>query len=80
MTAPRGVAWLALDELAARLNDRSRRVLGWRTPAEVFTEAVSGAMSCPVSRSSQGQGPVLDDALHDEGGAETLDAGESGEG
>jgi IS30 family transposase len=34
---------LALDELAARLNDRPRRVLGWRTPAEVFAEAVPAA-------------------------------------
>jgi hypothetical protein len=34
---------LALDELAARLNDRPRRVLGWRTPAEVFAEAVTAA-------------------------------------
>ena len=28
---------------------------------------------------SQGQGPVIDDALHDEGGAEALDAGQRGE-
>lgn len=28
---------------------------------------------------SQGQGPVLDDALHDEGGAQTLNAGEGGD-
>jgi transposase, IS30 family len=34
---------LALDELAARLHDRPRRVLGWRTPAEVFAEAVTAA-------------------------------------
>ncbi len=29
----------ALDEPAARLNNRPRRVLGWRTPAEVYTSA-----------------------------------------
>jgi IS30 family transposase len=34
---------LALDEFAARLNDRPRRVLGWRTPAEVFAQAVAAA-------------------------------------
>ncbi len=31
----------ALDELATRLNDRPRRVLGWRTPAEAYAAAAS---------------------------------------
>jgi IS30 family transposase len=31
----------ALDELAARLNNRPRRVLGWRTPAEVYAQATA---------------------------------------
>ncbi len=35
----RGRDQQALDELAARLNNRPRRVLGWRTPAEVYAEA-----------------------------------------
>ncbi len=31
----------ALNELADRLNNRPRRVLGWRTPAEVYAEATA---------------------------------------
>ena len=30
-----------LDELAARLNNRPRRVLDWRTPAEVYAQATA---------------------------------------
>lgn len=38
----RGRDQQALDELAARLTNRPRRVLGWRTPAEVYAEAAAG--------------------------------------
>jgi len=37
----RGRDQRALDEVAARLNNRPRRVLGWRTPAEVYAEATA---------------------------------------
>lgn len=40
----------ALDELAVRLNGRPRRVLGWRTPAEAYAEAVGYAPAAPVAR------------------------------
>ncbi len=37
----RGRDQRSLDELAARLNNRPRRVLGWRTPAEVYAQAIA---------------------------------------
>ncbi len=50
----RGRDQQALDELAARLNNRPRRVLGWRTPAEVYAEATAKPRGShrPVGRSS----------------------------
>jgi len=64
----RGRDQSALDELAARLNDRPRPVLSWRTPAEVYGEAVAAYAATPGwpigDRHSVGSAPGGVDPAH----------------
>jgi IS30 family transposase len=34
-----------LDQIADRINNRPRQVLGWGTPAEIYAEGTRGALT-----------------------------------
>ncbi len=76
----------ALDELAARFNNRPRRVLGWRTPAEIYAEAttshvvtVSGSVAGSLTGAGIGELSPVDQAafvaVHLRNAADNSEAG-----